>query len=170
MYLSDFQKRQRRTTNMGGRRAISAKLLTTEKTHYANEDLEERIEAEPVYQSQIFAVPKEIADVPEEVDKWNELADLIRSIENSPNSDADKDTMINYCKAWVRFIKTDKRYQSEPDDKDNYKQMMDNAKLLAKLKSDLMLDCVSRAKIGKARIDHKKKNNAIEDIYNRQGK
>lgn len=154
---------------MPGRKPISAKLLTAEVTHYAIEELENRIDEEPIYNSQIFAVPEELTEA--EAKKWLELAALIRSIDNSPNSDADKDTMINYCKAWVRFIKADKIYQKAPSDKDNYRQLMDNAKLLAKLKSDLCLDVVSRAKIGKARNDCKKKKaDPVGDIRNREGK
>lgn len=128
---------------MAGRRPKPVEEI---KGNRSKKELADRKKLQPSCNSQTFAAPKELT--PEETEKWHEIVNLIKSFKNSPNSDADKDTMINYCKAWVRFIKTDKKYQEKPDDKENYKQMMDNAKLLAKLKSDLMLDPVSRIKMG----------------------
>ena len=126
----------------------------------------ERIDAEPAYMSQVFEVPEELTDA--ETKKWNEIIKILRGMDACPVSDADKDTLINYCKCWVRFINADKLYQGNPDDKENYKQMMDNAKLLAKLKSDLMLDVVSRCRVGAARVGKRIKENPFEALLNRQ--
>jgi phage terminase small subunit len=153
---------------MSGRKPTAARNINN-KTHKKPQDeIDTRIEAEPIWNSQVFAIPEDLTS--QEQKKWNEVIAIIRATENSPNSDADKDTIVNYIKAWCRFINADKVYQKNPEDKENYRQMMDNAKLLDKLKSDLMLDPVSRARMGLARVESKKKISPIDEILNRQGK
>lgn len=172
---------------MPGRRPTSAKMLDNDTLHISNEELEERIKAEPSYQSQNFELPSELYGE-EEIAEWKSLVKTIREFENTPIADCDKTKMIMRCKAIVSFNKADKAWNENPqywveveytDEhgrrkttlkvNENYKIRKDMMGEIAKLDSDLMLDPISRAKIGKARIDSKKKNNAVEDIYNRQG-
>lgn len=154
---------------MGGRRTIPAQLIDNDTLHISNEELEERTEAEPIYESQIFAVPGELdAD---EAKKWNELVKLVKAIENHPLSDAHKDKMIQYCQVWVRRDVLIPKNKANPIDKDIANLLAKYDVILRGLSSDLCLDIVSQAKIGKARNDFKKKRaDPVGDIRNRAGK
>jgi phage terminase small subunit len=152
---------------MSGRNPTSARNINNETHKKPQDEINARIDAEPTLNSQIFDMPDCLTL--KEQKKWDEVIGWIRITENSPNCDLDKDTIVNYVKCWERCKYHDKIYQNDPNDKENYKQMMDNWKLLAKLKSDLMLDPVSRARMGLARVESKKKISPIDEILNRQG-
>lgn len=154
---------------MAGRRAISSKMIDNDTLHISNEDLEQRAEAEPIYDSQIFEVPKDFDA--SETKKWNELANLIRAIENHPLSDAHRDKMIQYCQVWVRRNVLIPINKENPTDKDIANLLAKYDVIIRGLGSDLCLDLISQAKIGKARSDFKKKKvDTVGDIRNRQGK
>lgn len=154
---------------MPGRKPISAKLLTTEVTHYSNEELENRIDEEPIYNSQIFAVPEELDK--DEAKKWNEIVALIRAIENHPLSDAHKDKMVQYCQVWVRRSVLIPMNKKDPLNKDIANLLAKYDMILRGINTELCLDLVSQAKIGKARNDYKKKkSDPVGDIRNREGK
>lgn len=169
-----------------GRKPKPAALIDNDVSHYSNEAKQQRIDAEPKYKTQNFICPDELVGA--ERVKWNELAELLREIENNPISDADKDTMINYCKNWVTMIEADKAWRENPkyyieeecgEDKfgntkyilkvnENYIVRRDSMQLLAKLKSDLMLDALSRVRYGATAANVKKEENAFSKIINRK--
>jgi len=132
---------------MAGRRP---KAVEDIKGNRSVDELTARKQSQPTTGEAIGAVDYSVPPSLEgdEIAKWNEMIALFKRMRNCTYDDVDKDTLINYCKSWVRFIKADRHYQANPTDKDNYKVLMDNAKLLAKLKSDLMLDPFSRIKAG----------------------
>ena len=153
---------------MGGQRPKSAMMLDAEVRQKGEQEIDGRFEAEPIYESQNFIVPSELDD--DEVKKWNEVVALVRAIENHPLSDAHRDKMIQYCQVWVRRNVLVPLNKAEPLNKDIANMLAKYDMLLRGLSTDLCLDIVSQARVGKARNDFKrKKADPIGDIRNRQG-
>lgn len=163
---------------MSGRKPKPIEALTG---HYDKEEIEKRQEAEPSFQTQKFEMPDEISS-DEEKKEWGILVSDLRLMENCPVADCDRNTMLTYVKALVSFKKADREWLSNPkywiEVKDengkviikvneNYTIRKDMMNLIAKLKSDLCLDVVSRAKVGAARSSKKEKDDIFSKILNR---
>lgn len=145
---------------MAGRKP---KLVETIQGNRSKKELEDRKNFQPICESTWLDIPKELTSA--EKKKWNEMVDLIKSFKKSPNNDADKDKLIRYCKSWCRYISLDEALRKKPNDKDIIKLLNAEDKNLNKLGSDLMLDPISRIKIGNARAAPGGKLNNDDDNF-----
>lgn len=144
-----------------GRSAKPAVLLDNETRKCPKDEAKARFSNEPQMEFSVrMCRPNAILnDVGKK--KWKEVIKLHKSMANSPLSDADYDSLTNYCLAFQQLILATEELTADSstfiviDGKSvrnpAFKMQMDAMNMMKKYEADLCLSATGRAKVGLAR-------------------
>lgn len=152
-----------------GKKAYPSQIMDLEKKRMrlTKEDLKARIENEPTINSAELLCPERLSD--EAKDEWNKIVKLYEGFNPPIINDLDKNALEIYCEATVRYRKAMDKINETGEIitlKGNVKQnpylriANESALLMKRYAEVLLLDPVSRAKIGYEKSKQKQDENS----------
>lgn len=163
---------------MAGRRASPAlvEVKRGDKNNRSKKQLQDRVDKEPKTISEGLECPKRMTVAGKE--EWNTLVALYRELSESLLGDLDKNALEVYCEAMVRYRKamdkvheTSEVYKFKDELRINpWLKVADDAAVMVKKYGEmLLLDPVSRARVGLARSKEKELTPLATFLKNKGG-